>query len=109
MLNEDRKNYVTASQCYRIMAGFELELAGQKMDKPDVTIEAMEYIEECLKKPKVGDLMEIGVNTTVAEINEVWQYLKAIRPVFSEGMESVAREIAMYGFIEYQRRYGKRE
>ena len=100
MLNKDRQRFVTASQAYRVMAGFELELAGQTMHVPDIDANHLDYIKQFKSKPKVGDLKTAGIELTGAQINEAWTYLKAITPVFSEGMESVAREIAMYDFIE---------
>ena len=100
MLNNDRQRFVTASQAYRVMAGFELELAGQTMESPDIEADAMDFIKKLPIKPKVGDLKKTGFDLSGAEINEAWTYLKAITPVFSEGMGSVAREIAMNDFIE---------
>ena len=100
MLNKDRQRFVTASQAYRVMAGFELELSGQTMPVPDIDTNHLDYIKQFKSKPKVGELKTAGVDLSGAQINEAWVYLKAITPVFSEGMESVAREIAMADFIE---------
>ena len=100
MLNKDRERFVTASQASRVMAGFELELAGRNMEKPDVDAEMFEYISKANTKPLVGDLKKIGISATGAEVNAAWSYVRATTLVFSDGMESVAREIAMTYFIE---------
>jgi hypothetical protein len=100
MLNPDRKHFVTASQAYRVMADFKLELAGQTMQAPDIENSALDYFKKLAFKPKVGELKKTGIELSGAQINEAWTYLNAITPVFSTGMESVAREIAMNDFVE---------
>jgi len=101
MLDESRKYYVTASQASLVMAGFKQELLGKTAIKPD--IEGFKAIEDWIKKnnslPKVGELKAIGVTASGVEIQEVTKYLKSQVKVFSEGMETVARQIAMAKFI----------
>lgn len=99
MLNKDRSGFVTASQAHRVMAGFESEIAGMTAVQPDIDEAAFNHVKTLPIKPKVGDLKAAGFTLSGNEINEVWQYIKITTPVFSEGMESVAREIAMSAFI----------
>ena len=98
MLNDDRKYYVTASQAHRVMAGFESELAGREILEPE-TPDLLSWIDENGIKPKVTPLKDIGIIATGKEIEAAWKYLQAQTVVFSDGMESVAREIAMTSFI----------
>jgi len=102
MLNNDRKYFVTASQCHRVMAGYELELEGMNMDVPvfDSFPQVYDWIKKNNREPKVGELKAAGITASGKEIKEAWRYIKATTPVFSEGMESVAREIAMSKFIK---------
>jgi hypothetical protein len=97
MLNPDRKYFLTASIAHRAMAGFELELAGRSMIKPDIDAfdEIKKHYDKTNENPLVGDIKTEELNVTGKEITAVCKYLKAIKPVFSDGMESVAREIAM--------------
>jgi len=99
MLSKERQYYVTASQCHRVMAGFETELQGMSAEKPE-RLDVLEWIEENKITPKVGELKEVDIIATGAEIKEVWSYYKSQIKVFSDGMESVAREIAMSQFID---------
>ncbi len=101
-LDPRRKNYVTASQCHRVMAGFEKELAGRSMEKPDISCfnDLADIINQTGKKPLVGECKNAGVACTGKDIAAVYDYIKATTPVFSDGMFSVALEIAMYSFIE---------
>lgn len=101
MLNEQRKYYVTASLCHRVMAGYEAELAGRSAKEPDFASFAQisAWVEDNGKKPLVGELKADGVIATGAEIKESWDYIRSQVKVFSEGMESVSREIAMSEFI----------
>lgn len=103
-LSEDRKNFVTASQAHRVMAGFELELEGLHMEKPacdEGVFNGIKKMVELLgRKPKVGEMVSVDLVVPGELINEVFNYIKATTPVFSDGMESVAREIAMASFIK---------
>ncbi|HEC26713.1 MAG TPA: hypothetical protein ENI67_04805 [Gammaproteobacteria bacterium] len=102
MLDEKRKFYVTASQCHRVMAGFERELAGQGATMPEFEScqSILTWITDCEKKPLVGELKVDGIFATGGEIKEAWDYARSQVTVFSEGMESVAREIAMAEFVD---------
>ena len=82
MLNPDRKYFVTGSIAHRVMAGFETELAGRNMVEP------------------TGFVLANG-----KEIQACWDYYQATKPIFSDGMESVAREIAMGEFIDERENY----
>lgn len=101
-LSEDRKRFVTASQAHRVMAGFEIELEGMHVVKPacdDGVFNGIKKMVELLgRKPKVGEMVSVDLVVPGALISEVFNYIKAVTPVFSEGMESVAREIAMNTF-----------
>ncbi len=100
MLDERRKNFVTASQAHMVMAGFELEMEGRLMQRPEFP--AAEAIESFIRennKPLVSEMKSMGISVTGKEINEVYKYVKATTPVFTRGMRSVAREIAMYSFL----------
>ena len=100
MLDENRKHYVTASQAHRIMAGFESEL----IDIPKPHFEESDlvlcHLHDCTNKPKVGELKSAGLMATGAQISSCWEYHKSLTPVFTTGMESVAREIAMAQFLD---------
>lgn len=102
MLNEERKYYVTASQAHRVMAGFETELRGKDAVKPE--FESFEQIESWItdndKKPLVGDLKASGIKATGKDIDSAWKYIQSQKKVFSDGMFTVACEIAMSEFIE---------
>lgn len=104
MLNPDRAKFVTGSIAWRVMAGFETELAGRNMVEPEGFRHLADYMEKN-GKPLVGDLEKAGILTTGKKINECWAYYQATKPVFSEGMESVAREIAMGDFITERENY----
>lgn len=101
-LDKDRDNFITASEAHRVMADYELELRGQKMSRPDVQhYEGIrQWIGRTGRIPKVLELKAVGIIATGEEIKQVWRYLKAKIKVFSEAMESVAREMAMNQFIE---------
>ena len=103
MLDNDRKRFVTASQAHRVMAGFEAELAGRKMEEPPLFDAISKFMQK--EKPLVGDLKKAGIMASGKEIQSCWDYYKATKPVFSEGMESVAREIAMGEFISDRDNY----
>lgn len=101
-LNKDRAGFVTASQAHRVMAGFAMELEGKSMKKPeceDLVFDGIKKITSVIGRvPKVGELKSMDIQATGELIKQVTTYIKAITPVFSEGMESVAREIAMESF-----------
>ena len=101
MLNEDRKHFVTASQAHRVMAGFETELAGKDAKRPefDSFQSVRDWIDNNGRKPKVGELKEAGIKATGAEIEEAYRYIRSQVKVFSDGMFTVACEIAMMNFI----------
>lgn len=99
MLDKDRQYFVTASQCHRVMAGFETELMGRELKRP-ARGDVLAWIEENNTKPKVGDLKKLDIVATGAEIDECYKYHRSQVKVFSDGMESVAREIAMSCFIK---------
>lgn len=103
MLNPERKHYLTASQAHIAMAGFETELAGRSMPKPDIDDGALattlSWIRGHSAKPKVGELKAIGINLSGAQINEIYSYHRSQIKVFSDGMETAALQIAMSKFI----------
>lgn len=100
MLDERRKNYVTASQAHRVMAGFKVEMDNAGMVKPEVNDPGlMAYIEKngkCL----VGDAKAAGIVATGAEIAAMHKYVQSLIPIISDGMITVAREIAISEFIK---------
>lgn len=98
MLSEDRQYYVTASQCHRVMASFETELEGRSAEKPE-RLDVLGWINDNKVLPKAGDLKAVDIVASGAEIKEAWTYYKSKIQVFSEGMESIATEIAMSQFI----------
>lgn len=104
MLNDDRKHFVTASQAYRVMAGFEKELSGENAEKPSFygfdTVSQL--ISDRGKKPRVGDFKEKGLTVTGSDIDAAWKYLKSREKQFTDGMFSVALELAMAEFIEHR-------
>jgi len=103
MLNPDRKDYVTASQSHRVMSGFETELAGKSAVKPEY--EDVDKVLSVIKetgKPKVGELKALGITASGAEIEAAYKYHRSQIKVFSDGMWSVAREIAMSKFIDHR-------
>ena len=101
MLSKERQKYVTASQAHRVMSGFESEL--NKPAKPDRSVisqEELDFMSKLDTMPKVGEMKNNGFESISGNaIKEGWKYLKSLTPIFSEGMESVAREIAMSEFI----------
>jgi len=101
-LDPRRKNYVTASQCHRVMAGFEKELAGRSMEKPKLPFfnDLADLINKEGKKPLVGECKDAGIKCTGKDIAAVYDYIKSTTPVFSDGMFAVALEIAMFSFVE---------
>ena len=100
MLDNRRKNYVTASQAHRVMAGFRVELENANMKKPEgVDPGLFEFIREhgkCL----VGQVKSAGIVASGAEIAEMAKYVKSLEPVVTEGMITVARGIAISEFIK---------
>lgn len=110
MLDPKRKHFVTASQAHRVMSGFEKELSGKNSIFPghDNAMDIAAYIEDTGNYlPLVGELKEAGIVARGIEIKDVSDYMKSRIKVFSEGMESVAREIAMYSFISERDERGK--
>ena len=93
MLSPERKNFVTSSDAHKVMGGWERELAGRVMVKPETPY--YEAIVSFSKKPLVGQLKDSCPGITGAEIKEVWDYHQATKPVFTGGMRSFAYEKAM--------------
>ena len=100
MLDERRKNYVTASQAHRVMAGFRVELDNAGMVMPEVSDTDLMAFVANHGKCKVGDAKTAGISATGAEIAEMYKYVKSLETVITEGMTTVAREIAISEFIK---------
>lgn len=98
MLDDRRKHYVTASQAHRVMAGFQVELDNAGMENPN-NPELMRLVTR-YGKLKVGEAKAHGVIASGAEIAEMHKYVKSLEPPITEGMKTVAREIAISEFIK---------
>jgi len=102
MLNDDRKHFVTASQASRVMAGFDAELSGRDIEKPNFDgIDIVStWIYDSGTKPRVGDIKAAGSTVTGKDIEAAWKYIRSKEKPFTDGMFTVALEIAMADFIE---------
>ena len=102
MLDSRRRNYVSASQAHRVMAGFRTELDNAGMVEPEgVDPNLRDFIQKngkCL----AGAAKAAGIVASGAEIAEMYKYVKSLEPVITEGMITVAREIAISEFIKFR-------
>lgn len=103
MLSSNRQYFVTGSQASRVMAGYEEELV--KPLHPDfesshLIVKAVsDFYEEHNKCPLVRDIVNAGFKASSPEVKECFAYVKSLKPIFTDGMLSYAREIAKHQLV----------
>ena len=116
MLSEDRQYYVTGSQAHRVMAEHEKELSAGDFTLSDFPEreQLISFVGDFYKSkgscPLVRDAKAAEIVVSGAQIKEVYAYLESLKPVFTKGMESYAREIVKHQLVsEREENYSGRD